>query len=393
MEHERYTDEKHPEGVVYHVEVAEPAPKPKRPLWRRIVRTLLTVGAIFMVWSTLAPVFTYRCHRNKHDLNKNPPSEFSQSMDDVDTNIAFIQDDSPTVPPEYYSFSPDLKSFWLRQESILTIPTKTQVVGKVIVHACPKAANISAYVSFVLSDPSLRNGIIVDPRDDGIIFKLNPFSVKDQTVNATIVLVVPKSDSYSLDYFSAHTIQLPIYLKETFTTAVNTTRLASVSGNIFSFGKAADNTALNVNNVQITSVSGSINGEYPLYHALDLASTYGTITASVVSANLKEQTGFIKTNSVSGNTNINFLGKLNPRPLISKHTSVTGDINVTYPSDWQGGLQLTTTSGKITVHGKGTKVVQKKHKGSFWRIIKGNGKSKGTFSSVSGKINVLVGQN
>ncbi|KAK6349468.1 hypothetical protein TWF696_005752 [Orbilia brochopaga] len=398
MEYERYTDEKHPEGV-YHVEVLEPVPsKPKRPLWRRLVRILLTVGAVFMVWSTLAPVFSYRCHRNKHDMHAHPQPEFSQPMD-MDSSIGFVHEpdsDKPGAPVEHYTFAADIKSFWLKQENFPNpFPSRTHVIGKVIVHSCPKAENISTHVRFTLSDPSLRENIVVEPHNDGILFKLDPFSATPARINATIVVVVPKSDKYELERVSAKTIQLPVFLKDTFTTKINTTSIETVSGNVFSFGKSADKTALDINNLHIGTVSGGIHGEFPLNHALDLHSTSGLITASVVSSNLEEETGYIRTDSVSGNHDVTFLGKLHPRPLYSKHRSVSGDIAVHYPSDWQGGLELKTTSGHISVHGKGTKVVKKEKGivGRFWEVIKGDGKSKGSLSTVSGRIKVVVGKN
>lgn len=400
MEYERYTDEKHPDGV-HHVEVLEPLPqKPKRPLWRRVVRFLLTAGAIFMVWSTFAPIFSYtRCHRPNDNMHRPPQPDLSRSepisSDLIETMMSGGDGSGATY--EHYTFPADLKSFWLKQESftrLLPTPTRTQVVGKVIVHSCPKAENISTYFRLSFSEPWLRESILIEPHSDGILFKLDPYSSTHAKVNATVLVVVPKSDEYSLDRLSAGTIQLPILLKDTFTTHINATSLDTISGNVFAFGKAADKKALDIANLHVGTVSGSIDGEFPLIHAVDLESTSGTITASIVSANLEEQIGYIKTSTVSGDHAISFLGKLNPRPLYSTHNSVSGNIDVKYPEDWQGGLKLKTTSGHINVRGKGTKVVKKDKDivGRFWKVIKGDGKSKGSLGSISGTIDVLIGK-
>ncbi|EPS35172.1 hypothetical protein H072_11515 [Dactylellina haptotyla CBS 200.50] len=401
---ERYTDEKHPEGVYEIVPpVQHQQPKPKRPLWRRIVRVFLTVAVVFMVWSTVRPVIhgmRRRCHGGHGKPIQEPmlaiPEKDMAPPIDLDMDHHFL--DEVEVPYEHYNFPSDLRNFWIKQESFHGI-SRIQVTGNLIVHSCEKAENISAHFKFELSDPSLRSDLSVEPSEDGILFKLDPFSLIRETVNATIFLVIPKGKAadggdYSLDELTISTISIPIWLKDTVTTNIDKATISSVSGSIANYGKAADDNALDITSLRVTAVSGSIVGEFPLNHALDLETTSGEITADIVSANLKEETGYLKTHSVSGQHKINFLGKLNPRPLYSSHNSVSGDVELTYPEDWQGGLKLTTTSGHIKVAGKGTKV-EERNKGpveKFWKVVKGEGLSKGSVTTVSGKIDVLIGK-
>lgn len=389
---ERYTDEKHPETVYQVIDVVErQQPKPKRPVWRRALRVLLTCGAIFFFWCTFVPhlhVMRHRCNSHRNHLSN--PGYDVQPPFEMDKNFSADDDETPI---EHYTFPSDLKSFWIKQDSFLG-PTRTQVTGNLIVHSCSKAKNISAHFKFELSDPSLRSSIVVEPHEDGILFKLDPFSLLRKTVNATIFLVIPKGDDYSLDSLRVGTVELPIRIKDTVTTKIDTSEFSTVSAPIASYGKAKDEKGLDIHSLKLKTVSGNIKGEFPLNHALDLETTSGDIIVDIVSSDLPEEIGWLKTSTVSGVHDITFVSKLNPRPLYSTHHSVSGEIGITYPEDWQGGLKLKTTSGHIDVEGKGTEVVKKKTDpvGRFWKVVKGEGKSKGSISTVSGKIDLLIGE-
>ncbi|KAK6350463.1 hypothetical protein TWF718_003654 [Orbilia javanica] len=393
---ERYTDEKDPETVyLIEEEVEFQPPKPKRPLWRRCIRIFLTVAGLWMVFTTFAPIFRsgFGCHRNHRPNNVDiiPPAP---EMPPPDMDIDFTEEPTFKVPVEHYTFDASLRKFYIKQESFHK-PSRVKVVGNLIVRSCEKASNISAHFKFDVSDSALRKELVIQPAKDGIVFKLDPFSpVSTGKVNATIFLVIPKNKDYDLDSLHVSTIQLPIWIKDSFTTPINSTSFSTVAGTITSFGKSSDKTALDVNNLRLHTVSGNIAGEFPLNHALALETTNGDIIANIASSDLPEQIGWLKTSSVNGNHKIKFISQLNPRPLYSNHQSVSGDISVVYPEDWQGGLKLKSTSGHIEVDGRGTKVVKKDKSlvGRFWKVIKGDGKSRGSIATVSGKIDVFIGE-
>jgi len=297
------------------------------------------------------------------------------------------------VPLQHFTFSPDIKNFWIKQDSFHGF-TRTKVIGNVIVHSCDKASNISAHFNIEATDDELRSQVSIIPKEDGIQFKLNPFSLAKQTVNATIWIVIPKASDYELEDLRISTVQLNVWLKDSLTTKINSTYVSSVDGDINALGKSTDGKGLNVNNLKAKTVSSDISGEFPLHHALALETTSGKIDAAVNSADLEEETAWLKTKSVSGSTNIKFISNLHPRPLYSSHHSVSGDLSVEYPEDWQGGLKIETTSGHIDVEGKGTEIVKKEKDivGKFWKVIKGDGKSKGFLGTVSGKIRILIGE-
>ncbi|KAK6542856.1 hypothetical protein TWF694_006795 [Orbilia ellipsospora] len=398
---ERYTDDKHAEVVYHIVDAAEyhQQPKPKRPVWRKVVRVLLTVAAVSMIFFTLKPVFQafrHKCHGGRKsdpmftipEKNMNPPI-------DLDMDHHFL--DEVETPYQHYDFPSNLKTFYIRQESFTGL-SRVQIVGNLIVHSCDKAENISAHFKFELSDEDLRPRLAVEPHDDGIVFKLDPFTLVRETVNATIFLILPvgkvHDKDYSLEELTVSTIQLPIWIKDTVTTQMDKAEFSTVAGSVVNYGTSKDKKALDINNIRVHTVSGNIAGEFPLNNAVDLETTNGDIAADIVPSDLREQIGYLKTSTVNGNHMINFISKLNPRPLYSTHNSVNGDVEVTYPEDWQGGLKLKTTSGHIKVAGKGTKVEKKDEGpvGRFWKVVKGEGKSKGSVNTISGKIDILIGE-
>lgn len=410
---ERYTDEKNPDPeTVYLIEEVEvQQPKPKRPWWRRCLRVFFAIAGIWMILGAFEPVFRrgFGCHRRHHGHRRPhdimPPEPEMPSLDvpeldvsppnmDIDFNDDIIEDPERKVPREHYTFPRSLKTFYIKQESFHK-PSRIQVVGNMIVHASDKAENISAYFKFDVSDSRLRREIVIQPERDGIVFKLDPFSpVSTGKINATVTLVIPKMNDYKLDTLRVNTIQLPIWIKDSFTTRINATSFSTVAGKITAFGKSSDKTMMDINNLRMHTVNGHIAGEFPLNHALALETTNGRIDANIVSCDLPEKIGWLKTSSVNGDHKIKFIGRLHPRPMYSKHMSVSGDISVVYPEDWQGGLKLKSTSGHIEVDGKGTKVVRKDKSstGRFWKVIKGDGKSRGSIATVSGKIDVFVGE-
>jgi DUF4097 and DUF4098 domain-containing protein YvlB len=389
---DRYTDEKQPETVyLIQEEVELQQPKPKPPFWRRCIRVFLAVAGIWMVLGAFEPVYRrgFGCHRHRpSDIM--PPTP---DMPEPKMEVGFNEDPESKVPVEHYTFPSSLKNFYIKQESFHK-PSRIQIVGNLIVHSCDKASNISAHFKFEVSDSRLRQDLMIQPAKDGIVFKLDPFSpVSTGKVNATVFLVIPNMKDYKLDSLDVSTIQLPIWIKNSFTTTINATTFSTVAGTITSYGKSSDKNALDINNLRLRTVSGNIAGEFPLNNALAMETTNGKIVASVVSSDLPEHIGWLKTSSVNGDHKIKFIGQLHPRPMYSKHKSVSGDISVVYPEDWQGGLKLKTTSGHIEVNGKGTKVVKKDKGlvGRFWKVIKGEGKSRGSIATVGGKIDVFIG--
>ncbi|KAF3910485.1 hypothetical protein ABW20_dc0109875 [Dactylellina cionopaga] len=290
-----------------------------------------------------------------------------------------------------FDFSPDItSSFYIKQESFRQ-PSKIEVVGNVIVHSSEKVSGISTQFHVTASDNSLLKNIEIKADKNGLTFRVDPVSSAKQTVNATVYIVINKN--YHLEDMQLSTIELPIWLADTFTSKITKASLSTISSPVTSYGKASKSNGLDIDNLTVTSTSGDIRGEYPLQSVLDIQTTSGNIEVDAHCGDLRDIVASLKTKTVSGQTKIKFENQLNSRQLNSKHESVSGDIEAVYPKDWQGTLDLVTMSGSIDAKGAGTNIA--KNQGSFiggtTKVMKGDGKSTGLVNTVSGNINVLVG--
>lgn len=80
--------------------------------------------------------------------------------------------------------------------------------------------------------------------------------------------------------------------------------------------------------------------------------------------------------------------------LSSRHSSVSGQIKLEYPSSWEGTLVAVTISGKQAAHGEGLKV-ENLNNGPWLKRVKGTkgeGHSRLDIDSVSGDEDVLIGK-
>lgn len=369
------------EGDVVEVYEVEPllesdAPQPQRPVWRRFLRVLITMGAFFMIFSTFGSMMPHCSRKHANHL---------PNMHDG-ANVA-------TKPKTHFTFPSDLSDFKIKQESQSALPTRTQVYGKVVVGSCPKAENISVYFDIHVSDDGLWEKIKIEPRENGIFFSADATSIVKQAVNITAYVVVPSSKKYKLKTFQVETRELNIKLSPSFKTVVNGTYFETISGNISSYGKNNMDIVLSPY-LSAKSVSGSIFGRFGLGKTLDLESGSGMVAVNITSAPFNEVDGKLTTKTISGGNYVTFGSILHPRPLISTHISVSGNVKVHYPEDWQGSAKLESTTGHIGVYGEGTSIVKKKNgaTGRFYKAIKGVGKSKAYFGTVSGDIVLAVGK-
>ncbi|KAF3916915.1 hypothetical protein ABW21_db0204877 [Orbilia brochopaga] len=271
-----------------------------------------------------------------------------------------------TVLLKHYTFAPEITTFSVIQESFRASSSQTRVVGNLIVRPCDKISTISAHFLFSNPDTSLIRSIELEENKNGLIFRANPPSTSKQTVNATIYVLVPSNSK--LEDLKISTIELPI--------------------------RAIDYSAQKVGRSQLSTISGDIYGEFPLNNALNFSTTSGNITAGVHSpSDLRDGTTSLESHTISGEIKVAFITQLGQRVLNSIYQSISGDIDITYPEDWQGNLDLETMSGKIEAKGDGIQSSQEnKVVGSRWKATKGVGKSSGSLNTVSGDIEFQIGK-
>jgi len=347
--------------------------KKKRPMWRRVLRFFMTIFMFMFVWhAVVKPVFFgfgYFSCRHHHS-----------PVDEV-VNIG----ETPFSKPKLHYDFPDAKSsFFVKQEQKSRVPTKTNVFGNVqFVPSDNDKTSVDFHIK--VSDERLWDDVTIEAKKDGLVFSADAFSLVEQFINIPAVVSLSNSDDFKKLYASVR--GLDIKFSKDLKNEFDTTRVSTVSGDIFVHGRHKSDCA------KFRSASGDIKGSFDLIRGVGAKTVSGDIEIDVHPVELDEKKGFLGTDSVSGDVKVHVVHPLNKRNLKSFHRTTSGDINVRYPEDWQGSLKLTSTSGDLKLIGKNTKIVEKKKGlgGKLWRIIKGDGVSRARIKSVSGDLKVSVG--
>ncbi|CUS11169.1 unnamed protein product [Tuber aestivum] len=116
---------------------------------------------------------------------------------------------------------------------------------------------------------------------------------------------------------------------------------------------------------EVNTTAGRITGQYLLGHALSLKTTSGSITSTIVPTNARNAQ--LRTVSTQGNTELRFKRGLGAGRwgLFAKHEAISGNINVKYPTDFEGALTASTVAGRIAIGGAEVDAVA-----SGWPITK-----------------------
>lgn len=154
----------------------------------------------------------------------------------------------------------------------------------------------------------------------------------------------------------------------------------------------------------VTTVSGSIRGSYYIGSQAEFRSASGTLSFAVLGGMTEDGQSFT-TATVSGSQQIEVLSAAQDstsiqgiealRHLHSNHKSTSGRIHVVYPEQWEGKIDLQSTSGRLEATGHGVKVVSENHGfPKSLHAVKGDGASSSVITgiNVSSRIEVLVGQ-
>ena len=144
-----------------------------------------------------------------------------------------------------------------------------------------------------------------------------------------------------------------------------------------------------------TSISSDNGGiESTLLHGLrtSIHSINGHIRTDLYPYGHNNSRTDIDMHSSSGNTEITLHSSLSHpavplKKLYSKYHTVSGNLRLWYPAQWQGMVEGTTSSGSVRLDWKGLKVVKDEKKGWAKRnieAVRGDGEGKLIFSQVSG---------
>ena len=166
---------------------------------------------------------------------------------------------------------------------------------------------------------------------------------------------------------------------------------------------------------RVESHSSKITGRYVMGSSGTFTSYSGELdiyvlpySASLFEANLYTSTYSSKTSvtlldAITSTPFVEGAGSKDPQPphmrrwnmgsIHSTHKSISGRLDLTYSSDWTGMVDGRSVSGKLDVKGKDVKIIKDVSGPGERRIAarKGVGDSKLVFKTVSGGVNVLIG--
>jgi DUF4097 and DUF4098 domain-containing protein YvlB len=149
--------------------------------------------------------------------------------------------------------------------------------------------------------------------------------------------------------------------------------------------------------VSINSTAGSIDGTFIHGTKTELSSVAGGINVDLLPYSSDSST--LTTNSIDGKTEMSLRApyktpKTAMGKLMSKHTSVSGSISLTYPQEWEGHLQGQSVSGTLHVQGRDLELIRQEERPGLNRVEakKGSGGSTMVFNTVNGGCDVSVGK-
>jgi len=150
--------------------------------------------------------------------------------------------------------------------------------------------------------------------------------------------------------------------------------------------------------VDINSTVGSVDGTFIHGSKTDIKSVAGSINVDLLPFSTGDSESLLTTSTTDGQTIINMRSPYNGgtalSKLVSNHSSVSGQLNITYPQEWEGHLEGQSMTGKLHLQGKDLELIQQVERPGFSMVEakKGNGKSTMVFKTVVGAVNIKVGK-
>ncbi|KAI9749881.1 MAG: hypothetical protein M4579_006701 [Chaenotheca gracillima] len=148
----------------------------------------------------------------------------------------------------------------------------------------------------------------------------------------------------------------------------------------------------------VSTVSGTVTGDGLLGSRTVLTSSSGDLRLKLLPVSTSDSSAF-NTHTQSGDTKIELLeyhGKGAFPTLVSTHQTTSGEVNLRYPSAWEGTMEGHSISGGVKIHGHGVEV-DGYNKPWDWfgtnafktvTAHRGNGDSKTNAHTVSGSIDI-----
>lgn len=151
--------------------------------------------------------------------------------------------------------------------------------------------------------------------------------------------------------------------------------------------------------VSINSTAGSIDGTFIHGSKTEMTSVAGGINVDLLPYTSGESSSIISTRTTDGESDVKIRAPYKTpgtamSKLLSTHTSISGQIKLNYPQEWEGHLEGQSVSGMLHVKGKDLELIRQDEKPGLNRVEakKGNGGSTMVFNTLNGECTVLVGK-
>ncbi|PSN68259.1 hypothetical protein BS50DRAFT_492532 [Corynespora cassiicola Philippines] len=151
--------------------------------------------------------------------------------------------------------------------------------------------------------------------------------------------------------------------------------------------------------VTIDTNVGSVDGTFIHGSKTTITSVAGFVTADILPFKSGDYESTLETETSSGQTNLRLRSPYKAAGSVmnkftSRHKSVSGAIDLTYPQEWEGHLEGTSMNGSLHLQGKDLELIRQDEKPgkNMVEAKKGTGSSSMAFKTVSGGCEVKVGK-
>lgn len=151
--------------------------------------------------------------------------------------------------------------------------------------------------------------------------------------------------------------------------------------------------------VSMNTTVGSIDGTYIHGSRTGITSSAGSINVDLMPYSVGDSS-MLTTHTTDGQTVLKLrapytkAGSANAMSkMVSTHTSVSGQLDLTYPQSWEGHLEGQSVTGTVHLQGHDLELLGEDNKPGFSRVEakKGSGESTMIFKTATGQCEVLVG--
>lgn len=151
--------------------------------------------------------------------------------------------------------------------------------------------------------------------------------------------------------------------------------------------------------VSINSTAGSIDGTFIHGSRTEMTSVAGSINVDLLPYASGESSTILNTKTTDGETDIKLRAPYKTpgvavSKLISSHTSISGQMKLNYPQEWEGHLEGQSVTGVLHLQGKDLELIRQDERPGMNRVEakKGNGGSTMVFKTLNGGCDILVGK-